>query len=217
MLGTIMRLSQRRKTLLLPIIVAASAALAFLVTWALRTPDGPAALSARPAGLTQRETPVVPPTVAHPIAPFAKQIVLGQASARLGATVTLPDSAFVKPSDAGTAWASTLSDPDSGKTDTTVAITFPARSLIIRYHRSDSAATTLASYEGYARQHPDAAHMIDLQGLPALVIKQNTDDLGSNFGVVAFDLRGTEIAVMGHYDESTLRDVARSILARAGS
>ncbi len=66
-------------------------------------------------------------------------------------------------------------------------------------------------------------HLIDLKGLPALAIDQNSDDTGQNFGVVAFTVGSTEIRVFGHHDQTTLASVATSILdqippsARPGS
>jgi len=193
-----------------------AATLAFFVARAT-TPHRRAATPHKRAALPYRFSPIPPVTLAHPLPPFAKRISLQEISVNLGSTVTLPDSSLVKPSDAGSAWAASLRDPDTGQTDTTVAVTFPSQSLIVDYSRPVPYPDALANYQGYARAHPDAADVIDLNSVPALAIKQNSDDLGSNFGSIEFVAAGTQIVVLGHYDGSTLRAVAASVLSRAGA
>jgi hypothetical protein len=51
-------------------------------------------------------------------------------------------------------------------------------------------------------------------GLPALVVKQNSDMTRHNFGAIIFNLAGDEIRVMGHDDQATLEALALSILNR---
>lgn len=54
--------------------------------------------------------------------------------------------------------------------------------------------------------------MIQLNGTPAWVLPQNSDDTGANFGAVLFEVNGSEVRVMGHNDDATLEGIARSIL-----
>jgi hypothetical protein len=49
-------------------------------------------------------------------------------------------------------------------------------------------------------------------------VRENSDQTRANFGVVAFEVNGSEIRVMGHNDDATLETIAESILNRtAGS
>lgn len=56
------------------------------------------------------------------------------------------------------------------------------------------------------------ASVVDLKGTPALVIRQDSDVTGRNFGVVIFKRSGAEVRVMGHNDQATLEALARSII-----
>jgi hypothetical protein len=56
--------------------------------------------------------------------------------------------------------------------------------------------------------------VIDLNGIPGLATAQNSDQTGQNFGAVEFVVDGTQVDVVGHYDEATLEAVSQSIVDR---
>jgi hypothetical protein len=161
------------------------------------------------------------PTVARPLAWFAKQTTLASAQTALGQAVVLPQSTAVGPSDAGPVWSASLSDPQTGATTTTVAVTFPAQGMIMEYTRPAPSDGSAAHFQAMAQSMPSPSgasegQVISLSGgVPALAVQQNSDDTGANFGEVIFNVAGTEVRVMGHNDESTLQDLAESVLAQA--
>jgi hypothetical protein len=57
--------------------------------------------------------------------------------------------------------------------------------------------------------------VVDLKRRPALVIRQDSDQTGHNFGVVIFNLDGSEVRVMGHADRAMLEVLALSIIDRS--
>lgn len=157
------------------------------------------------------------PTVQRPLA--GKQVTLADATAAIGPALVLPDTSLVGPSDAGPVWMSNI-DP---QTAVNVAVTFPRQGVFIGYSWPAPYEDSAAEYRSLVKDNQPNFHLIDLEGLPALAIDQNSDDTGQNFGVVAFTVGSTEIRVFGHNDQTTLASVATSILdqmppsARAGS
>jgi len=90
-------------------------------------------------------------------------------------------------------------------------VTFPSAGIFAEYTvpvSRDPAAT----YQAIAREDPRSFETIALNGGTGLVVKQNSDDTGHNFGGVVFVLDGVEIRVFGHYDTATLQSVAQSIV-----
>jgi hypothetical protein len=153
-----------------------------------------------------------PPNVEHPLA-GGKQIPLAGASSALGASVVLPNTSTVSPADAGTTWTASLHEAATGDSSATVAVTFPRQGIIIDYTRPVPYADPQANYAGFADGHPDLAQAIDLNGVPALAIAQNSNSFGSNVGSVEFVTNGTKIVVMGHYNRAALTGIAASILS----
>lgn len=154
-------------------------------------------------------TLVPPPTLEHPLPPGAKQISLSAAPAILGAPIILPDSSLAGPSDAGAVW---LQDLRPHWAD--VAVTFSSAGLIVYYLRpSQYPEAPLALYRDEAKSQPGTS-VIDLNGIPGLATAQNSDQTGQNFGAVEFVVDGTQVDVVGHYDEATLQAVAQSIVDR---
>jgi hypothetical protein len=157
------------------------------------------------------------PTVQRPL--VGKQVSLADGTAAIGPALVLPDTSLVGPSDAGPVWMSNI-DP---QTAVNVAVTFPRQGMFIDYSWPAPYADPAAGYRSLVQDNRPNFHLIDLKGLPALAIDQNSDDTGQNFGVVAFTVGSTEIQVFGHNDQTTLASVATSILdqippsARAGS
>jgi hypothetical protein len=104
--------------------------------------------------------------------------------------------------------------PSAGTTD--VAVTFPSRRVIVEYERPAPSNGSAAHFQAIAEGF-NHAKVVRLGGVPALVMKQNSDSDGHNFGSVIFNMVGTEIRVLGHYDEPTLEASALSILNRSYS
>ena len=144
------------------------------------------------------------PTVARPL-PGA-EVTLADASAAIGQPIVLPDTSFVSPSDAGTAWVSGTFP------NVTAAVTFPSRGVFVEYTAPPPLPDMSASYQAIARENPHSFETIDLNGGTALAVKQNSDETGQNFGGVVFVLNGAEIRVFGRYDEATLQSIAESIV-----
>ena len=154
------------------------------------------------------------PTLAHPLA-CARRTTLSHASSALEGRLVLPNSALVRPSDAGVVWMVHSGRPSAGTTN--VAVTFPSRRVIVEYERPAPSNGSAAHFQAVAKgmRH---AQVVRLGGrVPALVVKQNSDSDGHNFGVIIFNLAGSEIRVMGHNDEPTLEASALSILNRSYS
>lgn len=192
------RRPQRRWVLAVAVAFAASLIGFFIVDGSPRHPQG--------SGLTL----VPPPTLAHPLVD-AKQVSLAEATKAFGAPIVLPDTALVAPSDAGAVWLQSQLPGDPA-----AAIAFPGPQIIVQYLPNQSPEAPLAQYTAMAKGLSDA-QVVDLGGVPALAIAQNSDSTGANFGSIEFVIGGTQIAVLGHYDEETLQAVAQSIVDRSGS
>lgn len=155
-------------------------------------------------------------TVARPL-PDGTQVTLADAKAALGPALVLPDTSLLDRSDVGPVWM--FANRDS----VIVAVTFPKQGMFIYYSWPSVYADPAAGYRSLVQDNRSNFHLIDLNGVPALGIDQNSDDTGQNFGVVAFTVGSTEIQVFGHSDQTALAGVAASILgempfsARAGS
>jgi hypothetical protein len=104
-----------------------------------------------------------------------------------------------------------------------MAVTFPAQGMIVEYTRPAPSDGSAAHWQALTTSMPSPSGASEGQvislggGVPALAVRQNSDDTGANFGVIAFNVNGTEVRVMGHNDEGTLQGLASSILAQAGS
>ena len=155
------------------------------------------------------------PTLAQPLGSAATQVSLADAAGKLGGSVVLPSSSLVSPSDLGSVWVQ--QDGGAGG-DTNVAVTFPSAGLIVQYERPvPYPEPPAAMYAAEAAQFPDSMSVTDVNGVPALATRQDSDQYGTNFGAIEFVVGGTRIAVLGHDDEATLKSVALSIINRAGS
>jgi hypothetical protein len=77
----------------------------------------------------------------------------------------------------------------------------------------------LANYQQYANDTPETAQVIDLKGVPALAVKEQSGGSAdwAHGGWIQFVAGGTDIVVQGYYDESTLQDVAQSMVSQIGS
>lgn len=105
--------------------------------------------------------------------------------------------------------------PSAGTTD--VAVTFPSRRVIVEYERPAPSNGSAAHFQAVAEGFNQAKVVRLGGGVPALVMKQNSDSDGHNFGAIIFNMTGTEITVLGHNDEQTLEASALSILNRSYS
>lgn len=151
---------------------------------------------------------VWPATIAAPLGPQANQVSLADAPAALGAPVTLPNSSMASSANLGTLWTANY-----GGDNTVVAVTFPQAGLIVEYERP--AQTPPAIYPTLAQEHPNFMSVTDLNGVPALEVAQNSNQSAADLSSVEFVAGGTQITVLGHDDEATLKSVAQSILDNA--
>jgi hypothetical protein len=160
---------------------------------------------------TSTMSPELPgPTLARPLLPPAHQVALADATSAFGAPIVLPNTTLVEPSNAGPVWEG------SSGTSTTVAVTYPSQGVMIIYIRPAPFSDPVAAYQGFTQSLPES-QVVQLNGTPAWLLPQNSDDTGANFGAVLFEVNGTEVRVMGHNDAATLEGIAQSILARASS
>lgn len=158
-----------------------------------------------------RMAPELPgPTLSRPLLPPAHQVALADAMNAFGAPVVLPDTAAVQPSDAGPVWEGT------GSAGTTLAVTYPSQGVMIVYIRPAPYSDPVTTYQGFTQSLP-GSQVVQLNGTPAWVLPQNSDDTGANFGAVLFEVNGSEVRVMGHNTEPALEGIAQSILARSSS
>jgi hypothetical protein len=145
------------------------------------------------------------PTVAQPLA-GGTQVSLSTAAAALGPVLVLPDTPLIGRSDAGPVWM--FANRDS----VIVAVTFPKQGMFIDYSWPSVYADPAVGYRALVQDNRPNFHLIDLSGVPAVEIDENSDDTGHSFGVVAFTVGSTEISVFGHEDQTALATVAASVL-----
>lgn len=146
------------------------------------------------------------PTLAHPLPTgAAKRTSLAEAGHELGAPLVLPDSSLAAPSGVGAVWSGSL------LREKRAAVTFPSSGLIVLYWHPALYANPPAIFAGVVKGNP-GFHLLDLGGVAALAIDQDSDSTGANFGSVEFDAGGTTIAVLGHYGQQALEAVAQSIV-----
>jgi hypothetical protein len=106
---------------------------------------------------------------------------------------------------------------DDKSVEKTVAVTFPAQRVIVQYTRPAPSNGSAAHFQAVA-DGVNHARVVNLGGgVPALVIKQNSDSDGHNLGSISFNMAGSEIRILGHNDEKTLEASALSILNRSYS
>lgn len=147
------------------------------------------------------------PTVAHPLS-CAKRTTLARAAASVRVPLVLPKTMAVRPSDVGPVWTDISKRP--ARKGGTVAVTFPAQGVIVEYTRPvPFSGQPLPHFQRMAKGLP--ASVVDLKGTPALVIRQDSDVTGRNFGVVIFKRSGAEVRVMGHNDQATLEASPRPL------
>jgi hypothetical protein len=146
-----------------------------------------------------------PPTLAHPLPTGGKETSLPEAAKALGAPIVLPNSSLAAPPDVGAVWAGSFSEGKSA------AVTFPAAGLIVLYWHPALYANPGSVFTAVA-DGKAGFHVLDLKGVAALAIDQNSDSTGTNFGSIEFDASGTTILVLGHYGQQTLQAVAQSIV-----
>lgn len=154
------------------------------------------------------------PTLAHPLA-SGQQTTLADASAAWGSPLSLPDTAFVQPSDAGTVWMRNV-----GSKTVAVAVTFPSQGLMVMYLRPWPFPVFRNNPEGVYQQlveQTSGSEIADLTGTPAFVVSQNSGPTGQNPGLVFFKLKDGDAVVMGNADNAVLEAAAQSILDRSGS
>jgi hypothetical protein len=205
---------RRQRAVLIGVVVIAAGA-SFIGARLLR-PQQHVDTSAQP----NLATPL--PTVAQPLPAFAaKQTTLANAQTALGQAVVLPETAVLSPSGAGPVWMDSLTNQESGVTTTNVAVTFPVQGMIIGYTRPAPSDGSAAHFRAVAQSMPSPSgasegQVISLNGgVPALAVKENSDDTGANFGSITFNVGGAEVSVIGHNDQATLQALAESLLARA--
>lgn len=168
--------------------------------------------TARPARMS-----LVPPVSLQAPLPLGHLSTLADAASKLGTAIPLPSAtsgsgAQVSASSVGSVWV----QQDDGGADTNVAVTFPSAGLIVQYERPvPYPQAPAAMYQAEAKQFPNLMSVTDLNGVPALVTTQNSDQTGANFGAIEFVVSGTRVAVLGRYDTATLRTFAAPLLAAA--
>lgn len=195
------RRPSRRVTLVAAIIVAALAA-SLVAVFATGGHKSSGSIGSMEATIGP------PPTVAYPL-PGGKEVTLGDAAVAVGRPLVLPDTRLVNSSAVSSVWVNgTLPG------GVAAAVTFPSAGIFIEY-TVPGPRDPSATYQAIARENPRSFETIDLNGETALVVKQNTDDTGHNFGGVVFVRNGVEIRVFGHYDTPPLRAVAQSIIDRS--
>jgi hypothetical protein len=148
-----------------------------------------------------------------------EQTTLAGASAKLGATITLPsaDVSDLSASNVGAVW---VRQDGGGPADeghsTSVVVTFPSLGVILQLSRPVGYPEPPAQmYRTEASQRPDVMTAIDLNGVPALYTAQKSDQLKQNFGAIQFVSHGTYMAVLGYYDLDTLRGYATAVQSAA--
>ncbi len=195
------RRPQSRRFVLVAAVVAAAVAASLIGVFAFSGSP-----SRHAGGLGAQVVP--PPTLAHPLPPGAKQTSLREAAEALGVPLVLPDSSLAAPSDVGAVWTGSF------LAERRAAVTFPAAGLIVLYWHPALYAHPDSLFAAVAKGKPEF-HALDLEGVAALAIDQNSDSTGTNFGSIEFNTGGATIAVLGHYDQATLQEVAQSIVDRA--
>jgi hypothetical protein len=158
---------------------------------------------------------LVPPvSLSNPL-PLGHPTTLADASAKLGTSIPMANTAEMPSSNVGSVWTEQL----TGEQDTAVAVTYPSSGLIVQYQRpapySASAAPQL--YQAMANEEPNSISVTSVNGIPAMAIKQNSDTTGTNLGSIEFVSGGTRIAVIGHYPQASLQAFGASVLAAAGA
>lgn len=190
------------RVMMLAACVAVAAAATFGVVRALSSPAS-----------TSTSSPLLgigpAPTVAHPLPPSAQQVSATAASSALGASLTLPRSASVSPSEAGAFWLASAHASD-GESRVSVAVTFPSHAFAVRYTRP-AYPDPLANYQSFVNAYPNGSQLIYLHGVPALLQTSTRPD-GSTWDAVEFVKGGTIIVVMGNAQEAALQSAAQSIV-----
>lgn len=213
------RVASVRPVLAIGVAVVAAAAIAVAVTLTGQSSSprqGPAGILCPGSGTgllggCAGALLVRPVTIDQPLGPQASQISLADAPTALGGPVTVPNTALASSANVGSVWTANY-----GGDDAIVAVTFPQAGLVVEYQRP--VQTPPSIYQSLAQEHSSLMSVTDLSGVPALVVAQNSDQTGTNFGAVEFVSGGTTIGVLGHYDEATLKTVAQSIVDQsAGS
>jgi len=163
----------------------------------------------QPLGVMRSIEPAI--SLARPLPhPDAKEITLADAAKVLGAPIVFPDDSLASPADVGAVWAQRTGPVVD------VAVTFPRTGLIVNYERPIPYPQPVPQmYATEARQSPDSMSVIDLNGVPALATRQNSDQLHQNFGAISFVENGTVVSVLGHYETATLESIAQSIVEQA--
>jgi hypothetical protein len=102
---------------------------------------------------------------------------------------------------------------DKKSVEKTVAVTFPAQRLILQYIRPAPSNGSAAHFRAVGQGIKGQVLRLG-GGVPALAVRQNSDETHANFGVIVFNVGGSEVRVLGHYGRATLQRVAQSILER---
>jgi hypothetical protein len=116
-----------------------------------------------------------------------------------------------------------LHDKEGNPVVTNVAVTFPSQGVIVGYTRPAPSDGSAAHFQAMAKSMPSPSggsegSVITLTGgVPALAVKENSDDTGHNFGAIIFNMAGSEVRVMGHSGRATLESLALSILTQSGT
>ena len=153
------------------------------------------------------------PSMAYPLGQCCgKQVSLAEAANALGGPVTLPDTAQVKPSDAGAVQLENSSGDGQKLVD--LGISFPKQGLIVQYIQPPI-SDPLSNYQ-VAVSNSEGSLIYLNGGVPALTDESQLP-VGSPWGFVQFVAGGSTIVVMGHPDEESLQSVAQSILDQIGS
>jgi hypothetical protein len=154
-----------------------------------------------------------PPSMEYPLGKgFGQLVSLADAASALGRTVTLPDTAQVKPSDVGAVQIENSTGDRQKLVD--LGISFPKQGMIVQYIQPPL-SDPLSNYQ-VAVSNSEGSLIYLNGGVPALTEQSSLPD-GSPWGFVQFVAGGSTILVMGPPDEATLQAAAQSILDQVNS
>lgn len=149
-----------------------------------------------------------------PATPFPE----GDASKEFGASVVLPNTSLVQPSDAApTAYEQWCPAPTPGASEPLcqVDVQFPAQAVTISYSRWPPVASDpLADYQAQLQTSTDPGkQIVYLSGIPALLLPKDAANNGSS---IEFMLGKVTVTVFArNYDGPQTQELAQSIVDQA--
>lgn len=207
--------TNRRRPLWIAWVFAAAAISVALLGWISSRPTDPAqSASTRAVGTGFSRAAGPGFSVSAPLR-GAQSVSLAAAASAVGGTLALPASSSADTAAMGKVFEAQTTD-DSGATDTWVAVTYPANSIVVEYETPVPYSDPAATYQAYVDETPanlsGLASVGQVGGHPALILQENKGSTGSNPASVEFVLNGVKVAVIGYQSANTLLTVAQSIV-----